>query len=424
MSRHRSGEALVFGLATVLALVHALDDAFVHRGPGLGLGQHALAAALSLAAAAAGMLAFPRLRPGLRSALAFSFGGLALVNGMLHVIHVQKHGAAGGDLTGALAAVAGLVLLGLAVAIPWRHRGDGSWRSRVLAVPAGLLACIFVLGPVGLGIVATHKWREPVGDPPGAAYVDVRFRASDGLELAGWYRPSDNGAAVVVVHGGSSDRKGSIAHASMLARHGYGVLLYDARGRGESEGMENNYGWDWGKDIAGALEFVERQDDVDPERIGAVGLSTGADALIGVAAERDDVKAIVADGAAAGSFQDWHHLKGLELGTVPGWVMYSTIRVLSGDPPGPPLEDVMPRIKAPTLLISAGEDVEQQFNVIYDQAASGPVEHWNLPGAQHTRAIRQQAAEYERRVVAHFDAALLRGGQPGAALTSASLARR
>jgi uncharacterized protein len=104
--------------------------------------------------------------------------------------------------------------------------------------------------------------------------------------------------------------------------------------------------------------------------------------------------------------------------------MYSTIRVLSGDPPGPPLEDVMPRIKAPTLLISAGEDVEQQFNVIYDQAASGPVEHWNLPSAQHTRAIRQQAAEYERRVVAHFDAALLRGVQPGAALTSASLARR
>ena len=86
-----------------------------------------------------------------------------------------------------------------------------------------------------------------------------RFEATDGLELAGWYRPSRNGAAVVVVHGGSSDRKGSVAHAEMLARHGYGVLLYDARGRGESEGMENNYGWDWTKDIAGALEFLEQR---------------------------------------------------------------------------------------------------------------------------------------------------------------------
>ena len=66
----------------------------------------------------------------------------------------------------------------------------------------------------------------------------------------------------------------------------------------------------------------------------------------------------------------------------------------------------MPRIKAPTLLISAGEAEERQFNVLYDQAARGPVEHWNLPDAQHTRAIRQHAAEYERRVVGHFDAAL------------------
>jgi alpha-beta hydrolase superfamily lysophospholipase len=90
-----------------------------------------------------------------------------------------------------------------------------------------------------MGIVATHKWREPVGDPPSAAYRDVSFKASDGLDIAGWYRPSRNGAAVFVVRGGSSDRKGSLHHAEMLARHGYGVLVYDARGRGESGGSEN-----------------------------------------------------------------------------------------------------------------------------------------------------------------------------------------
>jgi hypothetical protein len=37
-----------------------------------------------------------------------------------------------------LAAVAGVVLIGLAAAIPWQHRGAGSWRSRTVAVPAGL----------------------------------------------------------------------------------------------------------------------------------------------------------------------------------------------------------------------------------------------------------------------------------------------
>jgi hypothetical protein len=403
----RSGEALVFTVALALALVHAFDDAFVHRGPGLGLGQHALAGLIAIGAGIAGVVAFPALRAGLRAALAFSFGGLALVNGMLHVIHVQQHGAAGSDVTGFLAVAGGIVLLGLAAAIPWRHRGKGTWKSRSLALPAGLLAMVFVLVPIGLGIVATHKWREPVGEPPSAAYRDVSFEASDGLDISGWYRPSENGAAVVVVHGGSSDRKGSVAHARMLAAHGYGVLLYDARGRGESDGSENNYGWDWAKDVDGALAFLAERTDVDPERIGAVGLSTGADVLIEVAAERRDLAAVVADGAAAGSFEDWHRLRGNELGAVPGWTMFTTIRLLSGDPPGPPLEDLIARVKSPTLLVSAGKAEEREFNVLYDDAATGPVEHWNLPEATHTRAIRSHRDAYEQRVVGFLNEALL-----------------
>ena len=398
-----------FVIATVVALVHAVDDAFVHRGPGLGLGQHALAGMLALAAGVVAIAAYPRLRPGVRAGVAFSFGVLAIANGVLHIGHIRADGAAAGDVTGVLALAAGVVLVGLSAAIPWRHRGEGSWRSRAVAVPAGLLAALFVVAPVAMGVVATHKWREPVGRAPGTAYADVTFEASDGLELSGWYRPSRNGAAVLVVHGGSSDRKGSVHHAKLLARHGYGVLLYDARGRGESDGSENNYGWDWSKDIAGALEFLERREDVDPGRIGAVGLSTGADALLDVAGERPEIAALVADGAAAGSFSDWARLRGTELGTVPGWMMFSTIRVLSGDPPTRPLEDRVRKIESPTLLISAGTDVERDFNVLYDEAApDGPIEHWNLPGAHHTAAIHEYPDEYERRVASFFDQTLRR----------------
>jgi uncharacterized protein len=412
MRRRGGGETLVFRAATAVTLVHALDDAFVHRGPGYGLGQHALAGAIAVVAAIAGAAVFPRLRPGLRAALAFAFGGLAIVNGTMHTNHVVRSGADAGDVTGALALMAGLVLVGLAVAIPWRRRGERAlpagrrWGRRAGTVLAGLLGMFFVLGPIGAGIVSTHKWRTPIGHAPGAAYADVTFRASDGLELAGWYRPSRNGAAVVVVHGGSSDRKGSVAHARMLARHGYGVLVYDARGRGESEGMENNYGWDWPKDVAGAMDFLRGRDDVDPKRIGALGLSTGADVLIEVAAKRRDVAALVTDGAAAGSFEDWHHLRGTDIGTAPGWVMFKTMHVLSGDAPGPPLEDLVKRIEAPTLLISAGTAEERDFNDLYERAAAGRVDHWNLPGADHTRAIRQEPAAYEKRVVGLFDRAL------------------
>ena len=66
----------------------------------------------------------------------------------------------------------------------------------------------------------------------------------------------------------------------------------------------------------------------------------------------------------------------------------------------------MRKIGAPTLLISAGTDVERDFNVLYDEAAGASVEHWNLPDAVHTHAIRSHRADYEQRVVSFLDAAL------------------
>ena len=70
----RSREALVFGGAVAISLVHALDDAFLHREPGVGLGQHAFAAALALVLGLAAVAAFPSARPALRSALALFLG--------------------------------------------------------------------------------------------------------------------------------------------------------------------------------------------------------------------------------------------------------------------------------------------------------------------------------------------------------------
>jgi uncharacterized protein len=402
----RDSEARVFAVASAVGLVHGLDDAFVHRGPGLGLGVHAVAGALAIAVWVAGVLAFGRLRPGLRAALALTFGALAVTNGAMHLMHIAAGGVSGGDVTGMLAAAAGAVLLGLAAAIPWRHRGTGTRVARVLAPLALLLGAFFVLGPAGMGLISAHKGREAVGPPPGREYATVSFHASDGLKLAGWYRPSRNGAAVLVLHGGGGDRGGAVRHAEMLARHGYGVLLYDARGRGESEGAPNDYGWGWPKDVAGAMDFLHRRPDVDPRRIGALGLSTGADVLLEAAGKRRDIAALVTDGAAAGSFEDWHRLRGDDLGAVPGWVMFTALRAVSADPPGPPLEDMVRRTRTPTLLISAGHAEERDFNVLYARAAHGRFEHWNLPNADHTRAIRQAPAEYERRVVGFLDAKL------------------
>ena len=414
--RNWGGETLVFRGATAIALLHALDDAFLNRQPGVDLGQHALAAFIALAVGLLGIAAFPGLRPGLRAATALVFGVLALVNGALHVAHIAVDELAGSDLTGVLAVVAGIVLIGLGLAIPFIHRGAGArtrgrrWAYRAIAVIGGALVVYAFLYPLGVAIAVTHRHREPIGDPPSAAYRPVTFTSSDGLELSGWYVPSKNRAAVILVHGGGGDRTGAEDHAQLLARNGYGVLLYDSRGRGESEGSPTVIGWGWQKDVAGAIAFLRERQDVDPERIGGLGLSTGADVLIEVAAERRELKAVVSDGATAASFADVRNLKGIDSATPYWWTMYTAARVLSGESPGEPLEELVAEIApTPLLLIAAsrGFEAERDFNRIYAAAAREPFEFWDLPDVGHTAAVRERPEEYERRVVGFFDKALL-----------------
>ena len=414
-------ETLAFRGATVIALLHALDDAFLNRQPGVGLGQHAVAAVVSLVAGIGAMVAFPRLRPGFRASISLLFGVLAIVNGALHVAHISVDGTAGSDYTGVLALAAGVVLVLLGLAIPFLHRGEGAttrgkrWAYRFVAVAVGFLVVYAFLYPVSVAVVVTHRHREPIGDPPTTAYRPVTFTASDGLELSGWYVPSRNRAAVVLVHGGGGDRTGALRHSKLLTRHGYGVLVYDSRGRGESEGNPVAMGWGWEKDVAGALAFLQERPDVDPERIGGLGLSTGADVLFEVAAEDRDLKAVVADGATAESFADYRNLKGLDLAAPYWWTMYTAARILSGTSPGEPLKDLVARVSpTPLLLISTGGSLpaELDMNRLYAEVAREPVELWELPDVDHTAAIRERPEAYERRVVGFFDRALLEGGTP------------
>ena len=201
MSRLRSGEALVFGVATAAAPgARARRRVRAPRARARPRPARARAAPSRSSPALAGLLAFPRLRPGLRAALAFSFGGLGLVNGMLHVIHMptarrrrrRPHRRA-------RRRAPALVLLGLAAS---RSRGGIAASARAWRWPAcspcppACSPAFFVLGPVALGIVATHKWREPVGDPPSAATASVSFKASDGLDSPAGTGRRENGAAV------------------------------------------------------------------------------------------------------------------------------------------------------------------------------------------------------------------------------------
>jgi len=72
-------------------------------------------------------------------------------------------------------------------------------------------------------------------------------------------------------------RKGPQSRAGFLARHGYGVLLFDRRGEGASDGEPHTYGWGGDRDVKAAIAFLQDRPEVDPDRIGGIGLSVAED---------------------------------------------------------------------------------------------------------------------------------------------------
>lgn len=387
----------VFNSSVAALLVHGADDALVGNGAGVGPGQHLVALVAVCVACSLAVSGYPRLGPGRRAALCLILAPPAIANGATHLIHVAAQGPGLADLTGVGAAVAGLVLAGLGAGDLWRHRRRPAsplrWLGRLAAAPATYAALGFVVMPVCIGLASVHKPRADVGSAP-AGYRAVAFAASDGLRLRGWYRPSRTGAAVLVAHGGGSTRRGSLRHAQMLASHGYGVLVYDARGAGESEGPHNSWGWEWERDVAGAARFLARRPDVEPGRIGALGLSSGADAVLAFAGDHPELSAVVLDGAAARTGEDMAGEPGAGLS---GRLLFGVAALASGIAPGPPLEAAARRVRSPMLLISAARGLEYRLSRRYAVAAAG-ADHWNLRDATHTAAIRTHRDVYERRI--------------------------
>jgi hypothetical protein len=271
---------------------------------------------------------------------------------------------------------------------------------------AFLVGLVFGLYPFAGSYVFTHAARAVVPAPQlGAAFEEVTFRSSDGLRLEGWFVPSKNGATVISFPG----RRGSQRPARLLVQHGYGVLLFDRRGEGESQGDPNALGWRGTRDLEGAIAYLESRPDVDPDRIGGVGLSVGGEMMLQAAAEGDDFQAIVSEGAGVRTVREAVHIPSLGEKIV-GTAFFSITTlgemIFASDLPPPDLADLSGEITEPLLVIysdpgSGGETVSRR----YYEAARGPKELWAAPGG-HTGAIEAAPEEYERRVIEFLDRSL------------------
>jgi hypothetical protein len=405
----------LFRVAVAVVAVHVADDTLIQPQPGTSAGDHLVSGFVPLALLGLAAWAWPRLPGAGRGAVALVVGVLGLATTVEAVYYTPAVGPSGDDFTGLLAIPAALLLLGLGTTTLWRTRrtdGNRPWRyaRRALLVVAGVLVANVVVFPIGFAYVVTHTARAVV--PPnrlGVAAENVAFRTSDGLKLVGWYVPSRNGAAVIVFPG----RKGPQRQTRMLARHGYGVLLFDRRGEGNSDGDPNAFGWGGDRDITAAIAFLEHRPDVDPDRIGGIGLSVGGELMLEAAAKSDGLKAVASEGAGARAFSD-----DLEQDSSEGFerwmaVTFSAVKtgaltVFADRAPPANLKSLVGRIAPrPLLLIAAPNSKHgEELNRGYYAAAGQPKTLWEIPESGHVGGLEARPAEYERRVVGFFDRAL------------------
>jgi uncharacterized protein len=408
----RVSTALFFRLGIALIALHVLDDNFIQPEPGTSAGDHLVSGLLPLGVLGLVAWAYPRLRGAWQGAAGLAFGLLGIAAGSEGFHYAREVGASGDDFTGLLCLPAGVLLLGVGAATLWRTRrivGSLWWRypRRALIGAAAFVPTALVV-VVGYSYGTVHNARAFVpANQLDVPHENVTFETADGLELEGWYIPSRNGAAVISFPG----RNGSQRQARMLARHGYGVLLFDRRGEGRSEGTPNAWGWGGEADVKAAIDYLQRRPDVDDDRIGGIGLSVGGEMMIEAAAETDELKAVVSDGAGARSYnEDKLHDEG-SVSKVLGGLMSVTktasVAVFSNQSPPDSLKELAARAKQPLLLIAAPNSGHgEELNRDYYAAAREPKTLWEIAESRHVGGIDARPEEYERRVTSFFDQAL------------------
>lgn len=245
-------------------------------------------------------------------------------------------------------------------------------------------------------------------------YEDVTVTTADGLELAGWFVPSRNGAVIIMQHGYKSTRRELLNEAAMMYRHGYGMLVTSIRGHDYSEGELITFGMNEVNDMEAWYQYLLTRNDINPDRIGILGNSYGGMLAIQFAAQNENIKAVVAN-CAFSSLNDTVSTSVTYFTDLPAFPFAPLIVFWAERETGFKTEDVdatkwiaqiSPR---PVFLMQGGADVvisADSGQRLYD-AAGEPRELWYDPALGHVEFDKERAAEYEERVAAFFDMYLL-----------------
>lgn len=299
--------------------------------------------------------------------------------------------------------------------------------NKRLKIVLGILIGVLLVAFAGMSYVTkkeAHRLitaplddtRELPDESPadyGLPFEDVTV-TSDGLKLAGWFIPSENGAVIIMQHGYKSTRDELLNEAGMLHRHGYGALITSIRAHDYSEGETITFGMNEVDDLEAWYQYLITRDDIDPDRVGILGNSFGGMLVIQYAAQNENIKAVVAHSAFS-SLNDTVETSVEYFSDLPAFPFAPMIVFWAERESGFTTEDIdttkwiaqiSPR---PVFLLQGGADVvisPESGQLLYD-AAGEPKELWYDPALGHVDFDKDHAAEFEQRVTEFFDTYLL-----------------
>jgi dipeptidyl aminopeptidase/acylaminoacyl peptidase len=313
--------------------------------------------------------------------------------------------------------------------VPQPRRGVAGGRAARRWALAVALLVVLAYGALS-GLAAerlSRPSRMPLAGTPAdveLAYEPVEFDLPDeGLTLRGWWMPAARtDRAVVIVHGRESARTGSRAapgepgslllQARWLVDAGYGVLAFDLRAHGESDGLRYSLGpWER-RDLQAALALV-RARGVAPGRIGLLCHSMGAATCLLTAPAAPEVGAVVSDSAYArlNDLLDAELPKGSGLPPVFSPGILALGKLLYGvDVAAASPEDVVGRIAPRPVLFVHSEDDPlipvEHARRLWRASGQGPQWLWLVRAPGHDRVFEAFPEAYERRVLTVLDEAM------------------
>lgn len=275
----------------------------------------------------------------------------------------------------------------------------------VLAASGAVWAAYRAVGIFRMQYSDFHPARDVLHAP---RFADVRFsdlslRLASGTVVKGWSLASANGASIVFLHGSPGDRRSFLETAVALNRAGYGAVLIDAPGHGESTGRAT-----WDDDTMEALRMAVSQAFNGPQvkYVAVAGYSMGSSIVARVAAEDKRISAVIllapfTNLADQLRYQYRHRIPGV-----------SEVAVLATRFAGVPVAqlrstEAVAALRGRPLMILAG-DRDDAVPVAMPRtlfaAAAEPRVLWIIEGAGHVDARSVAgAAEFDRRILTFLD---------------------